>query len=179
MAQVTVALSSSGCDAGASDLFFFPGLDPPGEGGYEVSVAVFAMKPASRGSVRLNSNDPGEPLRIDHGFLSDPADAAVLEGVDSLRRLAAEDPIRRYAGREMRPGPNIDAMTHIGGAVRGFFHPVGTCAIGRVVDGDGAIYGVDALFVADASIMPTIPRANTKLSVLALAERLAPGIGDL
>jgi len=62
---------------------------------------------------------------------------------------------------------------------RGFFHPVGTCAIGRVVDGGGAIYGMDGLFVADASIMPTIPRANTNLSVLAVAERLVPGIGDL
>ena len=57
MAQVTVALSSSACASGVSDLFFFPRLDPPGEHGYEVSVAVFAMKPASRGSVHLNSSD--------------------------------------------------------------------------------------------------------------------------
>jgi len=179
MAQVTVALSSSLCASGVSDLFFFPGLDPPGEHGYEASVAVFAMKPASRGSVRLNSGDPRAPLRIDHGFLSDPVDVAVLaEGAEALRRLAAGDVIGRYAGRETRPGPDVDAMTHVRGAVRGFFHPVGTCAIGRVVDGDGAVYGVDGLFVADASIMPTIPRANTNLSTLALAERLAPRIGE-
>jgi choline dehydrogenase len=60
--------------------------------------------------------------------------------------------------------------------VRGFFHPVSTCAIGRVVDGDGRVYGIEGLFVADASIMPTIPRANTNLSTLALAERLAESI---
>jgi choline dehydrogenase len=48
MAQVTIAMSSSACAAGVSDLFLFPGLDPPGPHGYEVSVAVFAMKPASR-----------------------------------------------------------------------------------------------------------------------------------
>jgi choline dehydrogenase-like flavoprotein len=59
---------------------------------------------------------------------------------------------------------------------RGFFHPVGTCAIGRVVDGDGRVLGVDGLVVADASVMPTIPRANTNLSTLALAERLAERI---
>ena len=178
MAQVTVALSSSACASGVSDLFFFPGLDPPGEHGYEVSVAVFAMKPASRGSVTLHASDPRAPLRIDHGFLSDPADAAVLaEGVESLRRLVADDAIRRYAGRETRPGPGVDAMTHVRGAARGFFHPVGTCAIGRVVDGHGAVYGLDGLFVADASIMPTIPRANTNLSTLAVAERLAAGLG--
>jgi choline dehydrogenase-like flavoprotein len=62
-------------------------------------------------------------------------------------------------------------------ASRGFFHPVATCAIGRVVDGDGRVYGFDDLFVADASIMPTIPRANTNLSTIALAERLAQNIG--
>ena len=57
--------------------------------------------------------------------------------------------------------------------VRGFFHPVGTCAIGRVVDGSGHVLGVDGLVVADASVMPTIPRVNTNLSTLALAERIA------
>jgi choline dehydrogenase len=56
---------------------------------------------------------------------------------------------------------------------RGFFHPVGTCAIGPVVDGDGRVHGCDGLSVADASIMPSIPRANTNLSTIALAERLA------
>jgi choline dehydrogenase-like flavoprotein len=179
MAQVTVAVSSSACAAGLSDLFFFPGLDPPGAHGFEVSVAVFAMKPASRGSVRLNSSDPRAPLSIDHGFLSDSDDAAVLaEGVESLRRLAAGDAVREYAGWETRPGPEVDAMTHVRGAARGFFHPVATCAIGRVVDGGGRVYGLDGLLVADASIMPTIPRANTNLSTVALAERLAHRIGE-
>ena len=179
MAQVTVASSSSACAQGLSDLFFFPGLDPQGAHAYEASVAVFAMKPASRGSVRLRSSDPRVPLSIDHGFLSDPDDSIILaEGVESLRRLAARDAVRAYAGQETRPGPEVDAMTHVRGTARGFFHPVGTCAIGRVVDGAGRVYGLDGLIVADASIMPTIPRANTNLSTVALAERLAESIGD-
>jgi choline dehydrogenase len=174
MAQVSIAMSSSTCAAGLWDLFFFPGLDPPGLHGYEVSVAVFAMKPASRGSVRLNASDPRAPLHIDHGFLSHPDDASVLaEGVEKLRQIAADDAVRRYAGRETRPGPEVDAMTHVRTTARGFFHPVGSCAIGRVVDGDGRVYGLDGLVVADASIMPTVPRANTNLSTIALAERIA------
>jgi choline dehydrogenase len=178
MAQVTVAVRSSVCPAGVSDLFFFPGIEPSAENGYEVSVAVFAMKPASRGSVRLTSRDPRAPLAIDHGFLSDPQDAEILaEGVEALRRLTGTDPIRSYGGRETRPGPEVDALTHVREAPRGFFHPVATCAIGRVVDGDGRVYGLDDLVVADASIMPTIPRANTNLSTIALAERLAQHIG--
>ena len=180
MAQVTVAVRSSVCPAGVHDLLFFPGIDPPGENGYEVSVAVFAMKPASRGSVRLTSRDPRAPLAIDHGFLSDPRDVEVLaEGVEALRRLTDEDPIRSYGGRETRPGPEVDALTHVRETARGFFHPVATCAIGRVVDGDGRLYGLADLFVSDASIMPTIPRTNTNLSTIALAERLAQTIGGL
>jgi choline dehydrogenase len=177
MAAVTVAISSSVCAEGVCDLFFFPGVDPPGEHGYEVSVAVFAMKPESRGSVRLTSSDPQAPLAIDHGFLSDGRDAEVLtEGVEALRELTASDPIVSYGGRETRPGPEVDAPTLVRDGARGFFHPVATCAIGRVVDGGGHVYGVDRLYVADASIMPTIPRANTNLSTLAVAERLAESI---
>jgi len=56
---------------------------------------------------------------------------------------------------------------------RGFFHPTGTCAIGSVVDREGRVLGFDGLVVADASIMPTIPRANTNLSTAAIAERIA------
>lgn len=53
-------------------------------------------------------------------------------------------------------------------------HPVGTCAIGSVVDDGGQVFGVDGLHVVDASIMPTIPGANTNLPTLMLAEHLAP-----
>ena len=46
-------------------------------------------------------------------------------------------------------------------------------AAGTVVDADGRVQGVDGLHVADASILPTIPRANTHLTVLAVAEAMA------
>jgi 5-(hydroxymethyl)furfural/furfural oxidase len=45
--------------------------------------------------------------------------------------------------------------------------------IGRVVDLDARVLGLDNVYVADASIMPSIPRANTNLSTLAVAERVA------
>jgi choline dehydrogenase len=73
----------------------------------------------------------------------------------------------------VRPGADVDAATHVHTAARGFFHPTGTCAIGRVVDGEGRVLGFDNLYVADASIIPTIPRANPNLTVAAVAERLS------
>jgi choline dehydrogenase len=174
MAQVTIEARSSACEPGVCDLFLFPAIDPAVDGLYEISAAAFAMKPRSRGSVRLTSPDPRAPLAIDHGFLSDERDADVLaEGVEAVRALVASAPLDEYAAREIRPGPGVDAFAHVRAAARGFFHPTGTCAIGRVVDGDGRVLGFEGLHVVDASIMPTIPRANTNLTTIALAERLA------
>jgi choline dehydrogenase len=173
MGQVTITARSSVCPQDVCDLFVFPAVDP----GYEISGAVFAMKPESRGSVRLNSTDPAAPLAIEHGFLREHRDAEVLtEGVERLRALGTSPQAARYAARELRPGPQVDAATHVREAARGFFHPVGTCAIGSVVDERGRVLGYEGLVVADASIMPSIPRANTNLTVAAIAERIADSL---
>jgi choline dehydrogenase len=170
MAAVTIPLRSSGCPQGVCDLFAFPAADP----GYEISAAVFAMKPTSRGRVSLTSNDPRAPLRIDHGFLACDADAPVLvEGFERLRKLAQAEPISRYAAREARPGADVEPEEHVRATARGFFHPTGTCSIGKVVDERARVLGHKHLLVADASIMPTIPRANTNLTTAAIAERVA------
>jgi choline dehydrogenase-like flavoprotein len=170
MSGVTVPARSAACPEGVCDLFMFPATDP----GYEISAAVFAMKPQSRGRVSLTSQDPRAPLHIEHGFLTNEADLPVLvEGFERLRELAKEETLSRYAGREIRPGADAAAETHVRATARGFFHPTGTCAIGKVVDERARVYGYENLLVADASIMPTIPRANTNLTTAAIAERVA------
>jgi choline dehydrogenase len=124
--------------------------------------------------VTLTSPDPGAPLHVDHGFLRDEADVGVLvEGFEQLRELARTDPIARYAARVQRPGTDVDAETHVRATARGFFHPTGTCSLGKVVDEHGEVFGYENLFVSDASIMPTIPRANTNLTTAAIAEKIA------
>jgi 5-(hydroxymethyl)furfural/furfural oxidase len=63
--------------------------------------------------------------------------------------------------------------------VTGFYHPVGTCRMGApddrlaVTDGFGRVRGVEGLRVVDASLMPQIPRANTNLPTIMLAEKIA------
>jgi choline dehydrogenase len=171
MAGVTVSGRSTSCAAGVHDLFLFPATGPD----YDISSAVFAMKPRSRGRVSLTSPDPRAPLAIDHGFLTDEADVEVLaEGFERLRAIGAA--LSHYAGRELRPGEEVSAEAHVRATARGFFHPVGTCAIGSVVDEQGRVYGYENLVVADASIMPTIPRVNTNLTTAAIAEKLAETI---
>jgi choline dehydrogenase len=158
MAQITIRADG--------EMFVFPALDP----GCEISSGAFLMKPRSRGSVRLHSADPAAPLRIDHGFLSDFDDLeSIAEGLEQLRDFVAR---LELTASELRPG-NVDLRDYVRENVRGFFHPVATCALGRVVDTDARVVGYDNLYVGDASIMPTIPRANTNLSTAAIAERVA------
>jgi choline dehydrogenase len=162
------ALSMGGITVRVGDLFLFPAVDQE----YELSAAVFAMKPGSRGRVSLTSPDPRAPLAIDHGFLSDEADVAVLtEGFERLREVGAS--LSHYAARETRPGAHVEAEAYVRATARGFFHPTGTCAMGAVVDQRARVYGYENLVVADASIMPTIPRANTNLTTAAIAEKIA------
>jgi choline dehydrogenase len=151
------------------DVFLFPDLGAD----YSISAGVFFMKPRSRGSVRITANDPEAPLAIDHGFLAEDSDAeAVVAGLERMRELVGDPSLVRYAGAEERPG-DTDLDAYVRETSRGFFHPVGTCAMGTVVDERCRVHGIDNLLVGDASIMPTIPRANTNLTTAAIAERVA------
>lgn len=63
----------------------------------------------------------------------------------------------------------------------GVKHASGTCRMGidrasSVVDGNGQVHGLVGLSVADASLMPTLPRANTALPTMMIAEKIADGI---
>ncbi len=64
-------------------------------------------------------------------------------------------------------------------AVGGTWHPAGTCRMGTpddplaVTDARGAVYGVERLSVCDASLMPSIPCANTNVPTIMIAERIA------
>jgi choline dehydrogenase len=166
MAQVTVRVRGG-------DIFLFPALDD----GPAISGGAFAMKPGSTGRVRLNDDDPRTPLSIEHGFLTDPADADVLaEALDALRQLAAFPQVQPFIAREVRPGPDVTSAAHARATARGFFHPVGTCALGIAAEPDGRVRGLENVYVADASFVPELPRANTNLTVAAVAERIAAGL---
>lgn len=147
-------------------------------------LGVALVHPAARGQVELNSPDPTEPPRIDLGYLNGHGDADRLTaGVEQARRILATEPLASLAhGPEVTPGDHVRGDTlpeMLPQLIRTYHHPVGTCRMGTesddaaVVDVRGRLYGVDALVVADASIMPMVPRANTNLPTMMLAERIA------
>jgi choline dehydrogenase len=173
--SVLVRARSDQCPDGTWDLHFLPWLELADDGSWRTSAVVYLLKPDSRGSVTLRSIDPRAAPRIDHGFLAERHDLERLaSGVALMRRLATA----AGAGDELRPG-ETDLEDSIRREVRGIFHPTGTCAMGTVVDERGGVLGLEGLVVADASIMPTIPRANTNLTTIAIAERLAEELAAL
>lgn len=172
-----VKAASSACDAESWDIHLLSWTNAADErDGYEASVAVFHMKPASAGRVRLRSREPRELPEVERGFLRDPSDLrTIVEGLELARALAAQIPLARLLGPELAPaGESLESYARRN--MRNYFHPAGTCGIGRVVDDSGRVLGIECLFVADASVMPTIPRANTNLTTVAIAERLAEAI---
>jgi choline dehydrogenase len=146
------------------------------------TVATSLMLPGSRGSVRLASAEPGTPPLIDPNYYADPRDleifAAGLRAAREIGRAAALDPWR---GEEVLPGPDVhdDASlrAYLRRNLQTYSHPGGTCRIGTdadaVVDTELRVHGISGLRVADASVMPSPPSANTNATVYAIAERAA------
>ncbi|MBR7832268.1 GMC family oxidoreductase N-terminal domain-containing protein [Actinospica durhamensis] len=148
-------------------------------------VSATVMNPRSRGRVRLATLDPLARPRITLNLLAELEDlAAMVEGVRSARHVGARGPLKELAGGpEQWLGAGIQDPAELADALRRavwtYHHACGTCAMGpdpqtgSVVDAQGRVYGVDNLWVADASIMPVIPSANTHLPTLMIAEHLA------
>jgi choline dehydrogenase len=175
---------------GCSALHLVPRTsDVEGGGGYRADVEVFVLKPSSSGSVTLRSADPFVLPAVDNGFLSDSgADdtARLVEGIELMRSLVRLPPLHRAVAFELEDvaaaaeSEPVSQFAHR--RVKGYDHPVGSCKMGpetdefAVVDPAGRVHGYENLYIADASIMPTIPRANTHLTVLAIAERIAEAL---
>lgn len=156
------------------------GLSPPSRDG--VTVAAVLLQPRSVGEVRLRSSDPLDPPIVDPRYLSDPDGndlRTLLHGVRLAREVARTDPLGRFLREEMLPGDAVtgdDALVaHIRSRSQTLYHPVGTCRVGidrrSVVDPDLRVRGVAGLRVADASVIPALPRGHTNWPVVMVAER--------
>ena len=186
--EQTIAKARSSRCTGAFDLHIYPvgGPDTTTRTGWRWTLEVACLTPLSRGELSIASADVAAPPIIDHRYLSDreEEDLRVLtDGVALAREIAAKPALFRFVGREISLGGSIQTRTEAEAFVRAnclhYCHPVGTCRMGpagdrsAVVDARGRIHGLDNAYVADASIMPVIPRANTNLPALVVGERIA------
>lgn len=141
-------------------------------------VEVACMTPRSRGSVRIASPDPATAPVIDHRYLTDPDDHDLTVLRDGL--VLAEELLAQPALAEVLvdapPRDRSDAA--IRRDVQHYYHPVGTTPMGTdpaasVCDPRGRVNGFDGVVVADVSLMPQIPRANTNIPAVMIGERIA------
>ena len=140
-------------------------------------VSIRLIEHRSTGSVTLASSDPAELPTIDPGLLRDPADVdAVLGGFELVQRLVAHPELAAFYGPLLDPPPGGDPRDHIRTSYISYYHGVGTCRFGpdddpaAVLDPQLRVRGVDGLRVADASVLPTVPHANTNLSAILVGE---------
>jgi choline dehydrogenase len=188
--QTIAKARSSRCSVGF-DLHMYPvgGPSPGNPEAWGWMLVIACMTPRSRGALKLASSSPNAAPILDHAYLTDPdgEDARVLvEGVEIARELAAEPRLAALLGEEKWPGREVVSRDQIDRAVRAnvahYYHPVGTCAMGpapdrgAVVDDQGRVHGIDNCYIADASIMPVIPRANTNIPALVVGLRITSGL---
>lgn len=140
-------------------------------------VSIRLLEHRSRGRVRLASVDPEALPIVEPGLLDDPGDlAAMLGGLDLVQRLVAHPALASFYGSLLDPPPGTDPADHVRQNYISYYHGVGTCRIGpigdpgAVVDPQLRVHGVRGLRIADASVLPTVPRANTNLAAMLVGE---------
>lgn len=145
-------------------------------------MLVAIQHPFSRGSVRAASASTFDPPIADPRMLHNPLDMAfMVDGVKFARRLAATKAISVLKPIEIIPGAAAQTDAELIEVIKmkatTFFHPVGTCKLGKrdeggVVDGQLKVYGIDKLRVVDASVIPILPASHTMATVYAVAEKV-------
>ena len=136
----------------------------------------------SSGTVLLRSSDPRVPPAIDPQYLTDPEGrdvATMLRGLRLARRVLAQEPLAAFVDGEILPGDDArtddELLAHIRALSQTLYHPAGTCRMGAddgsVVDPHLRVRGIDGLRVADASVMPKLPRGHTNWPTVMIAER--------
>jgi len=143
--------------------------------GWALSACV--LRPESTGFVKLRSRVPTSNPRILHNYLEAEADRRTLmAGVRRAVEIAEQPAMRAVtAGAYASPAGDDDAslIAHIERNSTTIYHPVGTCAMGAVVDSELSVLGMEGLRVVDASVMPTLVRGNTNAPTIMVAERAA------
>ena len=168
-------------------LGWVPMLTEPGPKGPKIArqsgVTCYAhpMRPESRGHIHIVSADPRRPPAINFNFLSSPIDAALtVRAVRIARAVMTAPAMADLQVTEIAPGEgrsDDEILDWVRKVAETTYHPVGTCKMGSdtvaVVDARLRVHGIEALRIADASIMPTLTSGNTNAPSIMIGEKAA------
>lgn len=159
------------------------GFELPMNGTY-ISSPVLGLMPTSRGTITLASSDAKDDPVNDPNFYASEADRVMLRhGIRQVVKLflgtsEGQEMVEREAVPEgCTPFTLNSTDEEIDERVRklgsSFFHAAGSCAMGKVVDTDLRVYGVNNLRVVDASVLPVTIAGHYQVCVYAVAEQAA------
>lgn len=183
-----LAYTREGLQAPNVQIIFAPlsyDLTPDGPKPYTkpaVGVGIGLARIQSTGEIRLRSADVESSPVIDYSLLDNPDDVAQLrEAVRLARKIFSADAFSNYYQDERLPGSEVETDEQIDTYIREssglMFHPCGTCKMGQdelsVVDENLKVHGLEGLWVADASIFPTIPAGNINATCIMVGEKAA------
>ena len=156
-----------------------PLMQPDAYPGFLSSISQ--LRPASRGYLRIDSDDPFKHPKIYPNYYSAEQDIKeMLEGARLLRALAKMPALSKVIAEEVTPGVNFDSDDELIDDIRQrsstVFHPTSTCMMGpdastAVVDSHCRVYGIKNLRVVDASVFPTVTSGNTNAPTVMVAEK--------
>ena len=144
------------------------------------TVSVCQLRPESRGSIHIRSTDPAQPPSIQPNYLDTQGDRdTMVAGMQLARKIIGLPAMKSYVRREVLPGPDVNSDDEMLDYIRDYgstiFHPTSTCRMGQdemaVVDERLRVRGLDALRVADASVMPTVVSGNTNATCVMIGEK--------
>ena len=164
-------------------------LSPLGSDAARGRIAVSVYQAFSQGHVRITTADPAVDPAVEEHMLSDERDLIRMrDGARRLRAICQHPAVVAVADRVEFGATGRSMDDELDGAALDEWlfaecsdaqHASGTCRMGAaddprsVVDPDCRVIGCTGLRVIDASVMPEVPRANTHLTTVAIAERMA------
>lgn len=148
-----------------------------------LTMAVYQLRPSSRGEIRLASNDFEKQPEILPNYLSEEIDQNVLlSGIKIANELATISPLKElitgaYETPQLEASSEKELLEWIKATAVTAYHPCGTCKMGddtsSVVDQNLLVHGVLGLRIVDASIIPLITSGNTNAPTIMIAEKAA------
>ncbi|CEJ54782.1 hypothetical protein PMG11_01076 [Penicillium brasilianum] len=159
------------------------------ETGHVAGIGCNINKPTSLGIVEIRSKDPNQMPRVRPNYLSTPHDRALArEVVRTAYTVLTSPAMQNVLAAPLGITSQVvadDVMLdgYIQAQYSTTYHFCGSCRMadrekGGVVDQSGRVYGVRGLRVADASVLPTVPAANTMGSCMLVGEMVGKSICD-